>query len=575
MFNKREAKHTGRLALALTVVLVGLLLPRTLTGQARRDSSEFRFRPDLSIRTNLLLDGIAAPNVGFDVAVSDHWTLGASFALKAWPRWFAWDWDSDKASHWRFFSVEPEVRWWRTQPFDGWFAGADFTYTHFNIGDVTFPLGLYKDFRDFRLQGSWWGGGLFAGYSWRIGRRWRIEAEAGISGGMAAYDKYDCPHCGSLLGAERRGVAVPRLGVNLAWNLLDRQEQDRLRERDAVTVSGPGEVVEHLVLPPPVAFVVKLRQVEAPPTAGDSLARENAWVIPIEQYRPLDYHTRPGRDSILYVRYPVDSHELDLGYEGNGDRLGELTAALERLQADPRCDELIISVVGLASFDGPQERNDTLGIRRARAVADYIMESSGLPRRHFEIIGKGEAWDWFQAQIADESAGLAAADVQALQDIIAGTPDPDERERRIRADRRLYRDVVRHLLADQRTAGYIRVYYGNSPDPATEKLNSEIARLIVAKQYRRAVFAIESDEALTERVQSDPEAMNAYAVARYFTALDDKDTAREEEALAMLETAARRGSDAARQNLAAAREYGPARHEYEAWQEMEKLNNKL
>lgn len=526
--------------------------------------------PNASVRTNLIWGAAAEPNLGVDFVVGEHWTVGGNFGLKAWPRWMVWDWDTDNDTRWRNFAIVPEVRWWRTVPFDGWFAGADFIYTHFNVGGVHFPFGLYKDVRDHRLQGSYWGGGLFAGYSWWLGRRWRLEAEAGLAGGLAAYDKYDCPHCGTFLGEERKVAVVPKLGLNLAYNILDRQEQDRRRR-----VAGSGEEIVRIVMTPPVAFVVKLREVLPPETVGDSLSRENAWVIPIGEYRPLDYHTRPGRDSILYVRYPVDVHELDLSYEGNGARMQEVTDAIVRMQKDPRCDELLISVVGLASIEGKVERNDTLAVRRARAVAQYLQEHTGEPRRHFEVIGKGEAWDWFQAQLLDETAGLSAADSQALLDIMAQTADPDERERLIRADKRLYQAVEKHLLADQRTAGYIRVYYGNRPDPATEKLNDEIAPLIVAKKYRKAVFAIENDPAVMERVHADAEALNAYAIALYFTALDDHDAAREEEAIRLLGEASRKGSEAARQNLQGTKEYGPARHEYEAWLELVQSNNKL
>lgn len=51
-----------------------------------------------------------------------------------------------------------------------------------------------------------------------MNRHWRIEAEAGISGGLAAYDRYDCPHCGTRINSEHRAAFVPKLGVNIAWN---------------------------------------------------------------------------------------------------------------------------------------------------------------------------------------------------------------------------------------------------------------------------------------------------------------------------------------------------------------------
>ena len=70
------------------------------------------------------------------------------------------------------------------------------------------------------------------------------------------------------------------------------------------------------------------------------------------------------------------------------------------------------------------------------------------------------------------------------------------------------------------------------------------------------------------RVESDAEAANAYGIALYFTALDNKDEAAEQRAIGLLEKAARLGSDAARHNLKGIETYGPARKEYEAWKEL-------
>ena len=73
---------------------------------------------------------------------------------------------------------------------------------------------------------------------------------------------------------------------------------------------------------------------------------------------------------------------------------------------------------------------------------------------------------------------------------------------------------------------------------------------------------------------SDPEAMNAYGVALYFTALDKKDTARETRALELLRRAAQLGSAAAAENLKGTETYGPARKEFEAWKEVMKDNER-
>ena len=145
--------------------------------------------------------------------------MGIAAGLKPWPRWFFWDWDnSGENSHWRNFAVVPQIRWWPDRVWDGWFFGADLLYTHYNVGAVNFPLGLYPEVRNHRLQGSFWGAGLFAGHSWQLADCLRIEAEAGLAGGLAAYDRFECPHCGARLGSDKKAALVPKIGINIVWH---------------------------------------------------------------------------------------------------------------------------------------------------------------------------------------------------------------------------------------------------------------------------------------------------------------------------------------------------------------------
>ena len=555
--------HTLRVILiALLFVFPGFRGAAGTRTSAPEEASRYRMPLDLSLRVNLVWAAASEPNIGFEVPVGQHVTLGANLGLKAWPRWGFWDWDEkENDTHWRNFAVVPEIRWWPGNLYEGWFAGADFIYTHYNVGAVSLPFGLYPDASNYRLQGSWWAGGLFGGYSWALGEHFRLEAEAGVAAGLAAYDRYDCKHCGTSLGEDRKVAVVPKVGVNIAWNPVSRTERAaRLRERTSTDVQTVVNIVSK-----PVAFVVHLKDVPSLPSAGDQLAGTDSWVVPVSHYRPLDYQTRPGRDSVLCIRYAVDSDELNPELGVNGASLNKLVADIRAIRSDARNEELLVSIVGLASIEGPVEHNDTLSVRRARAVAQYLEKETGLPHRNFEVIGKGEAWDWLRAQLAANPAGLEAGQVEKLNAILDESSDPDVRERRIRSDAALYNAVKTQLLADQRTAGYIRLYYGDRPDPVTQKLNDEVYALLNAKRYHETVQMVRKDAALMERVQSDAEAANAYGIALYFTALDNKDTDAEEQAIDLIKRAARQGSDAAIENLKGIETYGPARKEYDAW----------
>ena len=517
----------------------------------------------MSIRTNLLWDALAEPNIGLEFPVGDHWSLGANAGIKTWPRWLIWDNDNvQNTRHWRNFVVAPEVRYYLKEVFDGFFVGADAVYTHFNVGNVTAPFHMYPEVENNRVQGSFWGGGVFAGYAWWPWQHWRIELEAGIAGGLAAYARYECANCGAKLSDERKPALVPKLGVNIAYNTVAR---DKRPPRGPLVVSSTDTLT---VLTPPVAFVVQLGKVKAPATTGDVLSKENTWVIPIENYRPFDYLTRPGKDSLQYVTFPVNSKDLDRNFGNNAATLDRIQAVIEKVRDEGRTSEVLVSIVGLASIDGPQDANDTLAQARARAVARYFNERTFVSLRNFDYQGKGEAWDWFRAQLEalpDGGEGLSAEEVKTLLDIVYDVEDADERERRIKAQPALYKKVAENLLGDQRNSGYIRVYYGNAPHPATEKLNGEVATLLKTGKYAAAVKAIQGDKEVLERISADPEAANAYGIALYFTALDNKDDASEREAIDLIKKAARAGSHAAAQNLKGIETYGPARKEFEAW----------
>ena len=520
---------------------------------------------EVSFRNNLLYDATGTANLGVEIQVGDHVSVGVSGGFKSWPRFLAWDNDNENnTSHWRHFLVAPEARYYFNEVYKGFFVSSDFIYTHFNVGDVKFPFGLYPEVQENRDQGSFWGGGLMMGFSWWAWQHWRLEFVAGVAGGLAAYDRYDCANCGSKLAEERKAAIIPQAGINIAYNPVARNKRKprvrTVKETDTLTVVSA-----------PVAFVVNLQPVQAPESAGDRLSQEKPWVIPISKYRPLDYLTRPGRDSIMYVLFPTGSSQILPNYPEagrNASVLNELKGAIETIRDDETTSEILVSIVGLASIEGPQVRNDTLSARRARVVADYLNEHTYVNRKYFETIPKGEAWDWFKDQleaIPEGGEGISADQVEWLLNLVYNVKDADERESILRTNTILYRKVVDRLLGDQRNAGYIRVYYNNRPDPATEKLNGPIYELLKSKKYHKAVKEIQADPAVMERVNQDPEAANAYGVALYFVALDNKDEAAEKEAIELLERAAVDGSSAALANLKGIETYGPARKEFEAW----------
>ena len=172
----------------------------------------------LALRTNLLYDATLSPNLGAEVRLAESWTAGINAGFNA------WDIDKQKNKKWRHLLVAPNIRHYFGQKGDtlfrrykGHYLEMDAIYSHFNVGNVKFPFGLYKSVRDRRLQGDLLALGGKYGYAWILARDWRVEAEAGVAVGYAWYKEYECPHCGTYLGEGDRIFLLPQLGINVVY----------------------------------------------------------------------------------------------------------------------------------------------------------------------------------------------------------------------------------------------------------------------------------------------------------------------------------------------------------------------
>ncbi len=190
----------------------------------------------LALRNNLLYDATLTPNLGIEMRVDSTWSIGLNVGVNA------WDINKQKNKKWRHFLVSPNVRHYFGQKRDtlnhytyedgrlvdvrhdslaiynsGHYIELNAIYSHYNVGNIKFPFGLYKSVRDRRLQGDLVALGAKYGYSWILGRDWRLEAEAGIAVGYAWFKENDCDHCGTYYGKGDRIFLLPQLGINVVY----------------------------------------------------------------------------------------------------------------------------------------------------------------------------------------------------------------------------------------------------------------------------------------------------------------------------------------------------------------------
>ena len=192
-----------------TIALL-LLLTTQQAAEAQSPLGEATQHSRIALRTNLLYDATLSPNMGVDVRVDSLWTVGLLAGINAW--------DIDKAENkkWRHVLFSLRARKYKNLFQKGYWEG-DLIYSHYNVGNIKFPFGLYKSVKDHRLQGDLVALGGKYGYSWILARDWRIEAEAGVAVGYTWFKEYDCPHCGTFLGNGDRIFLLPQLGINVVY----------------------------------------------------------------------------------------------------------------------------------------------------------------------------------------------------------------------------------------------------------------------------------------------------------------------------------------------------------------------
>lgn len=433
----------------------------------------------VSLRNNLLWDATGTANLGIEIPVSDHWSVGLDAGFKSWPRFFVWDGDVvNNATHWRYFTLAPEVRYYPKLVQKGWFAGANAAYTHFNIGQIKPPFGLYADLQDHRWQGDLYTAALFGGYSWQLSRHLRLEVDAGVAAGYRKAARFECAHCGAQLGNSNGVTVLPKVGVSLAWNIGTRKQKKQevidiitvIERPDIKPVTDTTDITEKPdtllpIIPPRPDSVIVITPKPKP--------QRPAILRPVEDYRPYyadtDLHRKEG---IVPIWFEFSGYEIKRSVRiggvqrDNGANLDSIIAITSRALADETIVPVKIQVVGFSSVDGGRWGNERLSLRRAEALKNYIQSFIDLPDGLFELVAGGEAWIELREELIDlliegGNDSFSPAELEKAIAIIDAYKDPVDRENQLRAlnGGAFFRKLQRTLLADQRSAVLVRIYY--------------------------------------------------------------------------------------------------------------------
>lgn len=318
-----------------------------------------------------------------------------------------------------------------------------------------------------------------------------------------------------------------------AWLWQNRIELDVQRAKSGCCRTEPIESrhIGHLGYVPP--FVPLVAKVTDNTGKAGELAHDNPVLQHISNYRPYD-KTRILRKEkgALYVHFPLDQSVLQRDFRQNAETLDRIVEITRSIMNDSTSSVKVIQIVGLASVEGPQQRNNRLAGARAEALKTYVQRCVEVPDALFECVNGGEAWTELRDQIAD---GTFEGRDELLR-IIDTEENPDRRETRIKQlhGGKAYSYLKDNVLNDQRNSGYLRIYYDYVPDTAAKTIN-RASELLGEARYNEALQLL-----LT--VKTDRRAQNALGVAYYMTG-------KAEQAEACFKQAATDGNRQAIENL--------------------------
>lgn len=133
-----------------------LLLIISMAGWMSRASAQ-----DVAVKTNGLYWLTTTPNAGVEFALSNKVTLDISGAYNPWT------FKDDKKM--RFWMLQPEVKYWICEKFEGHFIGLHLHGAQY-----------FGGFSDKRYDGYLAGGGFTYGYNWILSPHWNLEAAIDI-----------------------------------------------------------------------------------------------------------------------------------------------------------------------------------------------------------------------------------------------------------------------------------------------------------------------------------------------------------------------------------------------------------
>lgn len=169
----------------------------------------------VAVKTNLAMDALAIPNLGVEIGLSKKLTLDVPVYYNPWDQ-VMWRQQDDKL--FKLFMVQPEVRYWFCDKFNGHFLGAHAMGGAYHTTGLELPFTPFEDLANYRYKGHFYGGGISYGYQHILNRFWSLEATVGVGYAHVRYKQYPCESCAQQTDKGSENYFGPtRAALNLIY----------------------------------------------------------------------------------------------------------------------------------------------------------------------------------------------------------------------------------------------------------------------------------------------------------------------------------------------------------------------
>lgn len=172
-----------------------------------------------------------------------------------------------------------------------------------------------------------------------------------------------------------------------------------------------------------------------------------------------------GQDE-LEIIFKVSKTDIDSSVFNNEVTFGKILEAVDKIHQNPHFKVTKLHVAGYASPEGSPSFNSFLGINRAKALVNYIIEHRpeyGLTEENFEIHNGEENWSELR-RVLSESNMQDKDEVIRIIDNADLSGEAKKRAIKSMKGGEVWNEMLTSIYPHLRSARYLAVYYDSTSD---------------------------------------------------------------------------------------------------------------